>query len=218
MGKKALMIELLHIDCMTYMATLPDKAFDLAIVDPPYGLDIASMNMGTGKSPKFSSIKNRKWSKNDWDKDAPDINYFNELRRISINQIIWGGNYFDLGSCRHYIIWDKEIPLGMSFADCEFAWTSFNKAPRIFRYSAYLNKSEKTHPTQKPPELYKWLLKNYANPTQRIIDTHLGSGSSAIAAYDFGCDFVGCEIDKEYYDAALKRFETHKMQQVLKFS
>jgi len=212
------MIELLNIDCMEYMATCKDKQFDLAIVDPPYGLNIANMNMGVGKSPKCSSIKNRKWNSSDWDKDAPSMDYFKEIQRISINQIIWGGNYFDLGSCRHYIIWDKEIPLGMSFADCEFAWTSFNKAPRIFRYSAYLNKLEKIHPTQKPPELYKWLLKNYAKPDFKIIDTHLGSGSSAIAAYDFGCDFVGCEIDKEYYESAKHRFETYKLQTKLCFT
>jgi len=212
------MIELLNKDCMEVMAKYPDKYFDLAICDPPYGLNIANMNMGLGKSPKCSSIKNRKWSKGDWDLIAPDINYFNELRRISINQIIWGGNYFDLGRCLHYIIWDKEIPPGMSFADCEFAWTSFNKAPRIFRYSAYLNKTEKTHPTQKPSKLYKWLLKNYSKPSDKIIDTHGGSMSSVIACYDFGITkMVCCEIDKEYFDAAVKRFEIHKLQQKIFF-
>jgi len=209
-------ITLLHTDCMEYMAGLPDKYFDLAIVDPPYGLDVANMNMGAGKSAKCSSIRNRKWAKGDWDKDVPDAIYFNEIKRVSKNQIIWGGNYFDLGRCPHYIIWDKEIPMGMSFADCEFAWTSFNKAPRMFRYSAYLNKSEKIHPTQKPPDLYKWLLKNYATADMKIFDSHLGSGSSAIAAWEFKCaEFIGCEIDKDYFDAAVKRFNNHVMQQKL---
>lgn len=212
------MVDLLNIDCMDFMSGCRDKQFDLAIVDPPYGLDIANMNMGVGKSLKCSNIRNRKWKSSDWDKAAPSEDYFKEIRRVSINQIIWGGNYFDLGGCRHYIIWDKEMPHGMSFADCEFAWTSFNKAPRIFRYSAYLNKSEKIHPTQKPPELYKWLLKNYAKSGDKILDTHLGSGSSAIAAYDGGFDFVGCEIDKDYFNAAEKRFYIHKMQGTFEFA
>ena len=104
--------------------------------------------------------------------------------RISKNQIIWGGNYFNLGICNKFIIWDKEIPEGLSFSDCEYAWTSFSGANKIFRYSAYLNKSEKFHPTQKPPQLYKWLLDKYAKPEDKILDTHLGSGSIAIACHD----------------------------------
>lgn len=145
----------------------------------------------------------------------PDF-YFTELQRISSNQIIWGGNYFNLLANRHFIVWNKLNAEGMSFSDCEYAWTSFNKANRMFTLRNITN--DKIHPTQKPVQLYKWLLKNYAPPDFKIIDTHLGSGSSAIAAYDFGCDFVGCEIDKEYYDAAVKRFETYKLQTKLQFT
>jgi site-specific DNA-methyltransferase (adenine-specific) len=203
-------------DCMDYMKDLSDNAFDLAIVDPPYGLDLANMNMGIGKTKKASKAKNRKWVAKDWDKNTPTEAFFVELWRVSKNRIIWGGNYFDLPPCKHYVIWDKEIPNGLSFADCEFAWTSFDKAPRIFRYSAYLDKQSKFHPTQKPITLYKWLLKNYAKETDRIIDTHLGSGSSAIAAWEYKCkEFVGIEIDEEYFDAAVKRFDNHTRQQKL---
>ena len=117
--------------------------------------------------------------------------------RISKNQIIWGGNYFDLPSCKNYVIWDKEIPKGLSFADCEMAWTSFNNSPKMFRYSAYLDKLNKFHPTQKPVALYKWLLDKYAKQGDKILDTHLGSGSSRIAAYEMGFDFTAFELDKE---------------------
>lgn len=200
---------------MEYMSTVPDNYFDLAIVDPPYGIDLANMNMGIGKTPKASKAKNRKWKAKDWDSSIPEESYFLELFRVSKNQIIWGGNYFDLGICNKFIIWDKEIPEGLSFSDCEYAWTSFSGANKIFRYSAYLNKSEKFHPTQKPPQLYKWLLHNYAKEGDKILDTHLGSGSIAIACHDYKFDLVGCELDKDYYDAALKRFQNHVSQQVL---
>jgi len=195
------MIELLHTDCMEYMATLPDKAFDLAIVDPPYGIDINT----SGRL-----VKERGWDYKGWDKGAPDAAYFAELERISKNRIIWGGNYFPLPPTRCFIIWDKEQPEDVSFAGCKLAWTSFDASAKMFRQRP--QGGTRIHPTQKPIKLYKWLLKNYATPDMKIIDTHLGSGSSAIAAYDFGCDFVGCEIDKDYYDAAVKRFNIHKMQ------
>jgi len=195
-----------NIDCMEYMKNIPDKYYDLAVVDPPYGINIGRMSMGVGKSTKSSNIHNRKWSPKDWDSSTPSKAYFAELFRISKNQIIWGGNYFDLGKCQHFIVWDKEIPLGLSFSDCEFAWTNFNKANRIFRYSAYLDKKNKVHPTQKPVKLYEWIYLNYAKQGDKILDTHLGSGSSRIAAYKLGFDFVGCEIDKEYFDAMCKRF------------
>jgi site-specific DNA-methyltransferase (adenine-specific) len=197
---------------MELMGRYRDGYFYLAIVDPPYGLDLANMNMGIGKSPKASKAKNRKWKAKDWDKEIPNIKYFNELFRISKNQIIWGGNYFDLPSCKNYVIWDKEIPKGLSFADCEMAWTSFNNAPKMFRYSAYLDKLNKFHPTQKPVALYKWLLHNYAKPGDRILDTHLGSGSIALACHDYGYDLTGCELDPEYYAAAMKRIEAHRAQ------
>jgi len=200
-------------DCMEAMAEFPDKFFDLAVVDPPYGLDLANMNMGAGKSKKASKIQNRKWKPKDWDKETPTAEYFTELFRVSKNQIIWGGNYFDLPPCKNYIIWDKEIPEGLSFADCEMAWTSFDKAPKMFRYSAYLDKQSKFHPTQKPIPLYDWILQNYANEGDKILDTHLGSGSSRIAAHKAGnIDFWGYELDEYYYLAQEKRFDNYIKQ------
>jgi len=200
---------------MVLMARYPDKYFDLAIVDPPYGINLANMNMGIGKTKKASKIKNRKWKSKEWDIEIPKDNYFKELFRVSKNQIIWGGNYFNLGICNNFIIWDKEVPQGLSFSDCEYAWTSFNGANKIFRYSAYLNKNEKLHPTQKPPQLYKWILNKYAYQAKKIFDTHLGSGSIAIACHDYGFDLTACELDKEYFDNAMKRINNHTSQQKL---
>lgn len=194
------------MDCMDLMSKYPDNYFDFAVVDPPYGLDLANMNMGAGKSKKASKIQNRKWKPKDWDKEVPTILYFTELFRVSKNQIIWGGNYFDLPPCKNYIIWDKQIPNGLSFADCEMAWTSYDKAPKMFRYSAYLDKQSKFHPTQKPIKLYDWIFKNYATEGMKILDTHLGSGSSRIAANKAKLNFVGCEIDKEYFEKSCKRY------------
>ena len=195
-------IELLHMDCMEYMRTQPDKSFDLAIVDPPYGLSIAA------EKPR----KSGRWDYGDgggkdWDNKKPDAEYFKELVRVSKNQIVWGGNYFtsSLPESRCWISWDKQNPVP-NFADIELAWTSFDQVARCFRYSFAANK-DKIHPTQKPVALYKWLLHNYAKPGQRILDTHLGSGSSAIAAHYFGVDFVGCELDKDYFEAAKARFD-----------
>ncbi len=209
------MLTITNEDNMQLMARYPDKYFDLAIVDPPYGLDLANMNMGLGKSKKASKVKNRKWSKKNWDNEAPTKEYFKELFRVSVNQIIWGGNYFELGICNKFIIWDKEVPEGLSFSDCEYAWTSFNGANKIFRYSAYLNKHEKFHPTQKPPQLYKWLLDKYAKQGNKILDTHLGSGSIAIACHDYGFDLTACELDKEYFDKAMERINNHTAQMKL---
>jgi len=200
------------MDCMELMKQLPENAHGLAVVDPPYGLDLANMNMGIGKSKKASKIENRKWKPKDWDKETPNNEYFTELKRISKNQIIWGGNYFELPPCKNYIIWDKKIPEGLSFADCELAWTSFDCAPKMFRYSAYLDKASKFHPTQKPIKLYEWILANYAKPNDLILDTHLGSGSSRIAAHKAKLPFVGCEIDAEYFHASIKRFENYRKQ------
>jgi len=197
---------------MALMARYPDNYFDLAIVDPPYGLDLANMNMGAGKSKKASKIQNRKWVAKDWDKSVPSTEYFVELFRVSKSQIIWGGNYFQLPPCKNYVIWDKQMPQGLSFADCEMAWTSFDKAPKIFRHSAYLDKANKMHPTQKPIKLYKWLLMNYAKPNDKILDTHLGSGSIAIACHDLGFDLTACELDTDYFNGAVKRLENHKLQ------
>ena len=199
--------EVYNMDCVAGMREYPDNYFDLAICDPPYGLDLANMNMGIGNSKKASKAKNRKWVSKDWDKKTPNYEYFLELFRVSKNQIIWGGNYFHLPPCKNYVIWDKEIPNGLSFADCEMAWTSFSNAPKMFRYSAYLDNKSKMHPTQKPVKLYEWLLKNYAKTGDKILDTHLGSGSSRIAAQKLGFDFYGFEIDQDYFEQSEKRFK-----------
>jgi site-specific DNA-methyltransferase (adenine-specific) len=199
------MIELLNIDCMEYLETQPDKAFDLAIVDPPYGLNITKI-WGKAEYGYFE------WEKKSWDVQAPDSSYFKELFRVSKNQIIWGGNYFPLLPTQCWLIWDKG-QRDFTLADGEMAWTSFKNSLRIFNYSrATANKQLRIHPTQKPIALYDWLLRNYAKPNQRILDTHLGSGSSAIAAHYFGCDFVGCEIDTEYFNAAKERFDRETRQ------
>lgn len=208
-------IEITNECNMELMKRYPDKYFDLAIVDPPYGINLANMNMGLGNTPKASKKKNRKWKSKDWDSEIPKDEYFTELKRVSKHQIIWGGNYFNLGVCNKFIIWDKEIPEGLSFSDCEYAWSSFSGANKMFRYSAYLNKSEKFHPTQKPPELYKWLLHNYAKEGDKILDTHLGSGSIAIACHDYKFELVGCEIDEEYYNQSIQRIKKHTSQLTL---
>jgi len=196
-------IELLHADCMDYMATQPDNAFDLAIVDPPYGIDAGNMQMGKGKG-----TDSRVWTSKDWDKNIPSSEYFDELKRVSRHQIIWGANYYDsMPSTPCWVIWDKIQEF--SGASFEMAWTSFDspaKAFRMARCEAYVG-INKIHPTQKPVKLYEWLLRNYAEPNQRILDTHLGSGSSAIAAHYYGCEFVGCELDEDYYNAACERFD-----------
>lgn len=208
-------ITITNEDNMQLMARYPDNYFELAIVDPPYGINLANMNMGIGNTKKASKAKNRKWKPKDWDNEIPKDEYFIELQRVSKNQIIWGGNYFNLGICNKFIIWDKEVPEGLSFSDCEYAWTSFSGANKIFRYSAYLNKGEKFHPTQKPPQLYKWLLDKYAKQGDKILDTHLGSGSIAIACHDYGFELTACELDKEYYDKAIERIKNHTAQQSL---
>jgi len=209
------MIELLHIDCMEYMANCKDKQFDLAIVDPPYGIE----QFAHLANSKNKATKRGNYGKPEWDIKIPNQLYFDELKRISKEQIVWGNNYFGLKGGA--IVWDKN---GSWFSDGEIAYCSLITGVRFFRYTwngmlqeNMKDKEERIHPTQKPVQLYKWLLKNYAKPDMKIIDTHLGSGSSAIAAYDFGCDFAGCEIDKEYYEGACKRFNTHKLQQTINF-
>jgi site-specific DNA-methyltransferase (adenine-specific) len=204
------MIELLNCDCMTFMATLPDKAFDLAIVDPPYGIGGDALHSyrpikGAGK------LKNRAINlmSTEFDAYPPDEKYFAELFRVTENQIIWGMNYFVLPATRGVICWDKVQPWE-NFSQIELAWTSFSFPAKLYRYDN--RTGGKIHPTQKPVALYDWLLRNYAKPNQRILDTHLGSGSSAIAAHYFGCDFVGCEIDVDYFNAAKERFDRETRQ------
>jgi len=209
----------LNIDCMEYMKTLPDKAFDLAIVDPPYGIGFGEFNR-TNKDARGNRYKANKYKNGKWDDAIPDDAYFKELKRVSKNQIVWGGNYFPYlwkNGCKCFIFWYKGNPVP-NFSDGELAWTSFNKVARQFDYRYYGNlegdssASEKIHPTQKPVALYEWLLINYAKPGDRILDTHLGSGSSRIAAYNLNFDFVGCEIDKDYYEAQEERFKRHTAQ------
>ena len=195
-------IELLNMNCLDYMATLPDKAFDLAIVDPEFGI-------GIGNSPRLVTDKGLKAKA--WDDKPIDPRYFVELFRVAKDAIIWGGNYYALPANKHCVIWDKMQPEALSFGMFDYAWTSFDGANKIFRRSVQDEKG-KIHPTQKPVSLYSWLLTNYAKPGQRILDTHLGSGSSAIAAHNLGFDFVGMELDADYYAAACKRFDQHKAQ------
>jgi site-specific DNA-methyltransferase (adenine-specific) len=193
---------------MEYLKTLPDKAFELAIVDPPYGLGDRLVNGGHKKNPMEKYRKS--YEQKRWD-IAPDKEYFSELFRVSVNQIIWGGNYFNLPPTRGIIAWDKKQMMP-TFSRWEFAWTSFDCPARMYEGIAQEKDELRFHPTQKPVQLYIWLLKNYAKPGDRILDTHLGSGSSRIAAYEMGFDFVGCEIDKDYFEAQEKRWEHHISQ------
>lgn len=193
-----------NMDCVEAMKDMPDKAFDLCVVDPPYGLPKDSSN-GRGKLSKRTFNKG---NISTWD-TAPGEEYFKELFRVSKNQIIFGGNYFCLPSCRCFIVWDKLQPWE-NFSHCEYAWTSFNSPAKIFRFDN--RTGGKIHPTQKPVELYVWILNRYAKPGDKILDTHLGSGSSRIAAYNLGFDFTGFEIDKDYFEAQEERFEQHTAQ------
>ena len=210
-------IELLNIDCMEYLAKCKDKEFNLACIDPPYGIGQSGIKNKT--RCKLAQAKDYKpFAGNDI--EPPGKDFFIELFRVSENQIIFGANHFmqniAIGSpC--WIVWDK-LNTG-DFADCELAYTSFKSAVRkfSFRWNGMLqgdmsNKEERIHPTQKPVKLYEWLFSNYAKPGQRILDTHLGSASSAIAAHYFCCDFVGCELDKDYFDAAVERFNRETSQ------
>jgi site-specific DNA-methyltransferase (adenine-specific) len=204
-------IELLNIDCMEYMKGLEDNAFELAIVDPPYGIDWGKQtkSVNTGKNWIQHDYK-------DWDSSAPGSEYFFQIYRVSKNQIIWGANYFkEMKPTPCWVIWDKMQEF--SGATFEMAWTSFKspaKAFRMARCQAYVGVS-KIHPTQKPVKLYEWLLQNYAKEGDKILDTHLGSGSSAIAAHYGGFDFVGCELDEDYYKAAKARFDNETAQRAM---
>lgn len=187
--------EVYNEDCMIGMKRFPDKFFDLAVVDPEYGI-------GISRNPF-----RQKHTKKNWDNKIPDNKYFNELFRVSKNQIIWGGNYFSLPPSQGFVIWDKMQPHDFSSAMCEKAWISFQQPAKIFKLHVVTTEQNKIHPTQKPIKLYHWLLKNYAKPSNKIIDTHLGSQSSRIAAYKLGFDFWGWEIDKEYFDKGNERFK-----------
>lgn len=216
-----------NTDCMEYMKTLPDKAFELAIVDPPYGIgEDGSKNASRGLAPHSAKKHALGKSQNykpffGGDKEPPSVKYFLELFRVSKNQIVFGANHFisRMPYDSHcWIVWDKDNGEN-DFADCELAWTSFQSAVRKFefRWQGMLqgnmaSKEIRIHPTQKPVALYEWLLTHYAKPGDKILDTHLGSGSSRIAAYNLGFDFVGCEIDEDYFKAGEERFAAHTAQ------
>lgn len=202
--------EVKNMDCIEYMQQFPDKYFELAIVDPPYGIGMDGGNVGY---KGFNDFK-----KKEWDNSIPQKEYFEELNRVSKHQIIWGGNYFGLPATRCYLVWDKgEGFYNRTYAECELAWTSFDKNTRKIKHDPLANGDYKgkIHPTQKPVALYRWLLQNYAKQGDKILDTHLGSGSSRIAADMEGFDFYACELDKDYFDASCKRFEEYKLQQKL---
>jgi site-specific DNA-methyltransferase (adenine-specific) len=212
------MIEILNIDCMEYMKSVPDKYFDLAIVDPPYGI-------GDFRSTRSKKIH----SKINWNDNIPDEKYFKELYRVSKNRIIWGANYFrnyvsDVGAIVHDKTGGGKRRGPKEMSDCDIASHSFGVNMKIYHYISMGNViGEKIdwdnilrwHPCQKPISLYKWVIENYAKPGNKLLDTHLGSGSIALACHDLGYDLVGCEIDKDYYDAAVKRFNNHKLQTTL---
>jgi len=207
------MIELLNCDCMEYMATVPDKYFDLAIVDPPYGIDADIKNNGknSDRHEKTSLAKINTYKKTNWDNETPNEDYFNELKRVSKKQIIWGANFFGLVGGMLY--WHKGVTMP-TYSTGELAWLSWLQKIDFVNITWHgmlqhnmKNKEARIHPTQKPVALYEWLLTNYAKKGQKVLDTHLGSGSSAIAAHYFGVDFVGCELDKDYFEAAKARFD-----------
>lgn len=197
------------MDCINYMKSIPDKFFDLAIVDPPYGLSPKSTR-GSGKLKKISL---NRYDISTWDK-RPTKRYFKELFRVSKNQIIFGGNYFPLPPTRCFVCWNKLQPWE-NFSQCEFAWTSFDMPAKLISLSNSGGKErKKIHPTQKPVELYAYLLKTFAKHGYKIFDSHLGSGSSRIAAYKMGFDFYATEIDKDFFEAQEKRFEFECLNEV----
>ena len=196
------MINFHNTDNMEFMATKPDNYYDLAVVDPEFGI-------GIGNSPRLVTDKGLKAK--EWDNKPVDMNYFTELFRVSKQQIIWGGNYYPLPANKHCVIWDKMQPEGMSFGMFDYAWTSFNGANKMFRYSVQ-KEQNKRHPTQKPVQLYRWILQRYAEKGFKILDTHGGSGSITIACDMEGFDLDICEIDKDYFNASVKRYNTYKSQ------
>jgi len=202
-------LELSCEDCMALMARYPDKHFDLAIVDPPYGIG------EDGGKCRTRGSKRTNGEAKGWDKEPPPMEYFVELRRVAKHQIIWGGNYFadKLPASRCWIYWQKDM--GGDFADGELAWTSFDRVLKQFRKRSETH--GRIHPTQKPVELYSWLLANYAAPGMRVLDTHLGSFSSVIAAIEAGVYITGCEIDPDYFKTGMDRVNTHLSQQTFQF-
>lgn len=212
-------INLYNIDCMELLAKTPDKFYGLSIVDPPYGI-------GESKRHSYHPNATTTYKQKKWDNNVPDDFYFSELFRVSVNQIIWGGNYFNLPPQPKWIVWDKQQPEGIDQAMFELAWQSQkNIQSKIFVRSPSQDKNcvsngdsrarqtkKRIHPTQKPVALYKWLLKNYAKPGDKILDTHGGSLSHAIACFDLGFDLDICELDHDYFKAGKERFDRHTRQ------
>jgi site-specific DNA-methyltransferase (adenine-specific) len=225
------------------MSRYPDNYFDLAIVDPPYGINAANMQMGSnpkrskndgfGSGPSVSTaVKSKKGRLNsggghfkgknlttmncDWDNAIPDLEYFEELKRVSKNQVIWGGNYFPLPPTRGILVWDKKQAWD-NFSQVELAWTSFDYPAKLYRLSntGGANDQDKIHPTQKPIPLYKYVLSKYAKKGDKILDTHLGSGTIAIACHDYGFELTACELDVNYYNSAIDKIKKHVSQQKL---
>ena len=203
-------MQITNEDNMELMARYEDSHFDLAIVDPPYGI------ARFGNRVELSNRLCKSAKLNEWDvKPSPE--YFKELFRISKNLIIWGANNFTLPESEYFLIWDKHQTVD-NFASAEYAWTNCKKPSKVFRYSIHKTMADrkaeggKIHPTQKPVKLYEWLLMNYAKEGDKILDTHLGSGSIALACHNLGYDLTACELDKEYYDAAMKRLKEHQQQ------
>ena len=201
-------IEITNENNLDLMKRYSDKYFDLAIVDPPYGI-------GISKNPVRQMHK-----KKDWDNEIPSKQYFDELFRVSKNQIIWGGNYFDLPPSQGFYIWDKKQPENFSLAMCEYAWSSIQKPAKIWSLSV-MKEQNKIHPTQKPIELYEWLIMRNAEKGYKILDTHLGSGSIAIAIdiinkrEKLNLQFIGCELDTDYYNKAIERIKSETITQYL---
>lgn len=221
--------EIFNMDCVKGMEQYPDNYFELAIVDPPYGIGASKQKLSISKikGRNNSLVKRSNFISKNWDNEIPNKDYFTELFRVSKEQIIWGGNYFELPLINSWLIWNK-LQLLETRSDGEMAWTSFKKPLKILPllqdgfkrgqnigynqpviYNEPFSGKQTIHPTQKPIVLYKWILQNYANQGDKILDTHLGSGSSRIAAYDMGFEFTGFELDKDYFDASQKRFQQH---------
>jgi site-specific DNA-methyltransferase (adenine-specific) len=225
MEKREPISQVTNEDCMKLMSRYPDKFFELAIVDPPYGIGAGKKSFQSGTRKSYNHLCK------DWDNETPNENYFNELFRVSKNQIIWGGNYYanHLPISRGWLYWHKMV-LTENYSQGELAWTSFDCVLKFFEYKYQGNylgfrnnitlqsatkEETRIHPTQKPVKLYEWLLKNYASEGDKILDTHLGSGSSRIAADKMGFDFYACELDRDYFEAQEKRFKEYKSQLIL---
>ena len=197
-------VKLILGDCLEVMRSMPDKSVDAVITDPPYGLGIAGNPV------------RQKFERQDWDNKTPDDKYFDELFRVSKNQVIWGGNYFNLPPHKNYLVWDKYQPENFSLAMCEIAWTSYDSPAKIFRYSVQ-REGANVHPTQKPVVLMKWILEKYTRENDTILDPFMGSGTTGVACVKTGRNFIGCEIDEGYFKIAEKRIHDAQQQMRIEF-